>query len=372
MSLKSVLGLGLVAHASAFARVSMTTMGEALGQQTLKDYVDGLKAGNPRLGDLQFMGSCCGDYTGAAQQVQNSINTNELYGKTEEIAGSIFKDSGCTPVVGDSMKSNATAGCNYFSVFGNKAHADHEYAANCVPATTCKENVVGMTQGMIALYGVVMQILQQNLGSLAWIGEGDMKSCLAGMNKANMGSLDGVIVHKPIKIGPITVGSERVLEFEGMKKLGAADTLSKCKDDSSVGYLFIHKNLYWQNDKSAIDLEAFQKFKADQKVKKDEAKRQKEACLGYCTSWRAGAYGMQRAAAAKAAEEKDEEAAKEALDEAGAEAPTIISKEADKDAIAQAQEAGKIQGEVQLTTDGKAKASGNGQAVTRRLSDVYV
>eukprot|EP00439_Symbiodinium_sp_Y106_P000271 s4356_g1.t1 len=81
MSLKSVLGLGLVAHASAFARVSMTTMGEAL------DYVDGLKAGNPALGDLQFMGSCCGDYTGAAQQVQSSINTNELYGKTEEIAG---------------------------------------------------------------------------------------------------------------------------------------------------------------------------------------------------------------------------------------------------------------------------------------------
>ena len=101
------------------------------------------------------------------------------------------------------MMSNATAGCNYFSVFENGAHADHEYAANCVPATTCKENVVGMTQGMIALYGVVMQILQQNLGSLAWIGEGDMASCYAGMNKANMGSLDDIIAHKPIKIGPI-------------------------------------------------------------------------------------------------------------------------------------------------------------------------
>lgn len=357
MSLKSVLGLGLVAHASAFARVSMTTMGEALvaGQQTLKDYVDGLKAGNPALGDLQFMGSCCGDYTGAAEQVQSSINTNELYGKTEEIAGSIFKDSGCTPVVGDSMKSNATAGCNYFSVFENTAHADHEYAANCVPATTCKENVVGMTQGMIALYGVVMQILQQNLGSLAWIGEGDMASCYAGMNKANMGSMDEIIVHKPIKIGPIQIGTEKVLEFEGMKKLGATETLSKCKDDGSVGYLFIHKNLYWQNDKSSIDLEAFQKFKADQQEKKAEAKKQQEA-----------------AAAAKAAEEKDTAAAKEALDEAGAEAPTIISNEADKDAIAQAQEAGKIQGEVKISTDGKAKVVPGDQAVSRRLSDVYV
>ncbi|CAE7457149.1 unnamed protein product, partial [Symbiodinium sp. CCMP2456] len=194
---------------------------------------------------------------------------------------------------------------------------------------------------MIALYGVVMQILQQNLGSLAWIGEGDMASCLAGMNTANMGTLDDVIVHKPIKIGPIQVGTEKVLEFEGMKKLGATETLSKCKDDSSVGYLFIHKNLYWQNDKSAIDLEAFSKFKADQDLKKAEAKKQKEAA----------------AAAAKAAEEKDAATAKEALDEAGAEAPTIISKEADKDAIAKAQEAGKIQGEVKITTDGKVKVT---------------
>jgi len=75
-----------------------------------------------------------------------------------------------------------------------------------------------------------MQILQQNLGSLAWIGEGDMASCLAGMNTANMGTLDDVIAHKPIKIGPIQVGTEKVLEFEGMKKLGATETLSKCKD----------------------------------------------------------------------------------------------------------------------------------------------
>ena len=44
-----------------------------------------------------------------------------------------------------------------------------------------------------------MQILQQNLGTLAWIGEGDMASCYAGMNKANMGSLDDIIAHKPIQ-----------------------------------------------------------------------------------------------------------------------------------------------------------------------------
>ena len=88
---------------------------------------------------------------------------------------------------------------------------------------------------MIALYGVVMQILQQNLGSLAWIGGGDMASCYAGMNKANMGSTDDIIVHKPIKIGPIQIGTEKVLEFEGMKKLGATETLSKCKDRPHAG-----------------------------------------------------------------------------------------------------------------------------------------
>ena len=87
-------------------------------------------------------------------------------------------------------------------------------------------------------------------------------------------------------------------------------------------------------------VKAFEKFKADQKEKKAEAKRQKEACLGCYTSWRAAARRMlrcpfsrvvasgsfgrcttwkqPRAAAAKAAEEKDAAAAKEALDEAGA------------------------------------------------------
>ena len=40
---------------------------------------------------------------GSAQDIQSSINTNELYGKTEEVAGTVFKDFGCTPVVGDSI-----------------------------------------------------------------------------------------------------------------------------------------------------------------------------------------------------------------------------------------------------------------------------
>ena len=33
------------------------------------------------------------------------------------------------------------------------------------------------------------------------------------------------------------------------------------QDDSSVGYLFIHKNLYWQNDKSTVDLEVSRCFR---------------------------------------------------------------------------------------------------------------
>ena len=49
---------------------------------------------------------------------------------------------------------------------------------------------MGMTKGMVATYGVVLQILQGNLGSLAWIGEGPTESCFAGMNKINMGQVD--------------------------------------------------------------------------------------------------------------------------------------------------------------------------------------
>ena len=132
------------------------------------------------------------------------------------------------------MKKTGEPGCTYFSIFENEDHAENTYAANCVPATVCKEDVVGMTKGLVATYGVVMQILQPNLGSLAWIGEGTTQDCYAGMNKINEGRLDEVMVKTPIKVGPIVLGFEEKLSFEGLNKVSAMDSLKQCKDCSRV------------------------------------------------------------------------------------------------------------------------------------------
>ncbi|CAE7468720.1 unnamed protein product [Symbiodinium natans] len=344
-----------------------------------QEYTDGLKASSPALGSweaavattqaasvgvklqqsLAWCGlgaclMCCAlalrglSMEGAAPEVQTDINTNAVYGSTADLAETLFKRSGCSPIGSDSMQKTGEQGCIYFSIFENQNHAEHEFAANCVPATVCKEDVVGMTKGMVATYGVVLQILQGNLGSLAWIGEGPTESCFAGMNKINMGQVDEVMVKSPIKLGPIVLGYEEKLSIEGMEKLKAAESLSKCKDDSSVGYLFIHKNQYWSGEKSATDLEAFTKMKQEKEEQKKEKQRQQQ---------------LKQIEAALAAKNKEE--AEKALEKAGAAPPAIASKSVDKDAVAAAKESGKIKGDVKISTDSGAKIKIDAQ---RRLS----
>ncbi|CAE7406751.1 CHLP, partial [Symbiodinium pilosum] len=222
------------------------------------------------------MASCCGEYVGNVAEVQNDINTNKIYGSTGDVAKQISATYGCSPVAVGSMGKTGDAGCSYVSVFQNMDHADHQYAANCVPSAVCKEDVVGMTKGLIATYGVVLQILQQNLGSLAYIGEGTSTSCYEGMNKINQGQLHDVLVTEPVKLGSITIGHTTKIDIEGMKKLGVKDTLSNCKDDSEVAYLFIHNNLYWSKDQSNVNLQDFEKFKAKKAEEKKELKEKKE------------------------------------------------------------------------------------------------
>ena len=162
------------------------------------------------------------------------------------------------------MKERISADCDYFYVFENNAHAKHDFAANCVPAAICKDDVVGMTKGLVATYGVVLQILQGNLGSLYWLGEGELSECYKGMNQINLGQIDDLFVTKPgIVIAGHVLTHETVMEVPGMKKLSALESLSNCKNDTNVGYLYVHKNLYWSQHKKAVDLEGFTKFKQD-------------------------------------------------------------------------------------------------------------
>ena len=169
-------------------------------------------------------------------EVQNGINTNTLYGPTDELAKTIFKDTGCSPVAEKNMNKMGTAGCTYFSIFQNTAHADHEFAANCVPGVVCSADVVGMTKGLIATYGVVMQILQPNLGSLANIYSGPIDKCFAGMNKLNEGNLKDSLVTTPI-MGPfnLKLGETTKLVVEGMGHVGALDSLKTCQDGRPGG-----------------------------------------------------------------------------------------------------------------------------------------
>ena len=178
----------------------------------------------------------------------------------------LSEDACVNPAEGhvDSQSLDATVSvdCNYFFVFKNKAHAEHDYAANCVPAAVCKDDVVGMTKGLVGTYGVVLQILQGNLGSLYWLGEGQLNECYKAMHQINTGKIEDLFVTKPgLVIAGHVLTHDTVMEIPGMTKLGVKESLSSCKDDGSVGYLFVHKNLYWSNKKDEVDLGEFTKFK---------------------------------------------------------------------------------------------------------------
>ena len=162
----------------------------------------------------------------------------------------------------ESMKAMGNADCNYYYIFKNSEHAEHDFAANCVPSSVCKEDVVGMTKGMVATYGLVLQILQGNLGSLHWIGQGPTADCYAAMNKINEGQIKDLFVKKPgLVIGGHVITHKTVMEVPGMQKVDAGQSLKKCSEDPSVGYLYVHKNLYWSGTKDSVDLEGFSKFK---------------------------------------------------------------------------------------------------------------
>ncbi|CAE7770532.1 unnamed protein product [Symbiodinium necroappetens] len=257
----------LIALCDAYLREATSLTGQEFAGMNFKDKADSLRQASPRYGKLEMMGECC-SAPGEAEQVENDVNTNSVYGSKAEIAEEVFKYTSCS----------------YFMVFQNTAHADHSYAANCVPAQMCMDNVVGMTQGRIATYGVVEriavveQILQQ------YIGKGPLDKCGEGETRVNEGDLNGLIKEeRAVKLGSLNViadiatggkaaAKKQALTFDGMEKIPAVKSFNKCVNDASVGYLFVFKNGYWSSDKSDVDLGAFSKYKEEQTKIKEQKK----------------------------------------------------------------------------------------------------
>jgi len=294
--------LPLLTAVSATPRVTSVVPGQELIDSVSPPgfFADKLKQSNSNFGSLDLLGSCCGESKGQAFQVAQSVNTNNIYGSTIDVAKGIFDKTNCSHVDSQSLDATVSVDCNYFFVFKNKAHAEHDYAANCVPAAVCKDDVVGMTKGLVGTYGVVLQILQGNLGSLYWLGEGQLNECYKAMHQINTGKIEDLFVTKPgLVIAGHVLTHDTVMEIPGMTKLGVKESLSSCKDDGSVGYLFVHKNLYWSNKKDEVDLGEFTKFKQEKEKQKLEAAKKK-------------AEAAAREAEAQKKKEADEKAAAEA------------------------------------------------------------
>ena len=62
-----------------------------------------------------------------------------------------------------------------------------------------------------------------------------------------------------------------------MESLGSQDSLLPCKDDPSIGYLYVHRNRYWSSEKQAVDLAAFESRRSQslQKIQQQERLRTK-------------------------------------------------------------------------------------------------
>jgi len=272
--------LNLLARACAWARVAVTFEGAAGPgpdeNASLVEHLRGLQPW-PALGGLQLLGACCGEQRGKALEVQSSINSNTLYGATKEIAEVLFNSSACSPVPETDRGQKAKAGCAYVAIFANTEFADNEYAANCVPAQICKEDVLGRTKGLIATYGVLLQTMQQNLGSLVYLSEGPIGKCYEGREKINLGQLRSLLQEKEIRLEDedtrAVLGSEMVMEIPGMESLGSQESLLPCKDDPSLGYLFVHRNRYWSSEKQAVDLTAFESRQSQSRLEKEEQLR---------------------------------------------------------------------------------------------------
>ncbi|CAE6932047.1 unnamed protein product [Symbiodinium sp. CCMP2456] len=279
----------VIALCDAYKREATSLTGQEFAGMNFKDKADSLRQASPRYGKLEMMGECC-SAPGEAEQVENDVNTNSVYGSKAEISEEVFKYTSCRNMGEHERSSQANPACSYFMVFENTAHADHGYAANCVPAQMCMDNVVGMTQGKIATYGVVERILQQNLGSVAYIGKGPLGKCLEGMTRVNEGDLKGLLKEeRAVKLGSMNIiadiatggkaaATKEALTFDGMEKIPAVKSFNKCVNDASVGYLFVFKNEYWSGGKSDVDLGAFSKYKDEQtKIKQQKKKAAEEA-----------------------------------------------------------------------------------------------
>ncbi|CAE7296852.1 unnamed protein product [Symbiodinium sp. CCMP2592] len=277
----------LIALCDAYKREATSLTGQEFAGMNFKDKAESLRQASPRYGKLELMGECC-SAPGEAEQVENDVNTNSVYGTKAEISEELFKYTSCRKMGEHERSSEANPQCSYFLVFQNSAHADHSYAANCVPAQMCADDVVGMTKGKIATYGVVERILQQNLGSLAYIGKGPLGKCLEGMTSVNEGNLKGHLKEERIvKLGSLNVvadlmtsgkagATKQALTFDGMEKIPAVKSFNKCVNDASVGYLFVFKNDYWSGGKSDVDLDSFQQYKDKQTKIKAEKKKEAE------------------------------------------------------------------------------------------------
>lgn len=282
----------LIAQCHAYARVSIPVDGQVMGGESFEIHAEMMKEVHSGLGKLEVLGECCAD-PGEASEVSDAINSNQVYGTDKEIDKEIFKvgSTECRQMRELEQKNPANKGCSYFFVFENTKHADHGYAANCVPAQMCKDDVVGMTKGKVATYGVVMQILQQNLGGLKYIGKGPLGKCLEGMTAVNEGNLKGLTKEeRAVKLGGLniladiasggkTAAMKTTFQFDGMEKIPAVKSFNKCVDDASMGYLFVFGNKYWSGDKSTVDLSNFMeekekqtKIKAEKKQAAEEAK----------------------------------------------------------------------------------------------------
>eukprot|EP00439_Symbiodinium_sp_Y106_P026172 s833_g3.t1 len=164
-----------------------------------------------------------------------------------------------------------------------------------------------MTKGKVATYGVVMQILQQNLGGLKYIGKGPLGKCLEGMTAINEGKLQGLMKEERIvKLGGLNVMADiasggksaamkKTFEFDGMEKIPAVKSFNKCVDDASVvlnrilriqtdkplltfGRIIANvciQNKYWSGDKSDVDLGGFMEKK--EKMTKIKVEKKKAA-----------------------------------------------------------------------------------------------
>ena len=162
-----LIPFALMVQCHAYARVSIPVTGQLFGGESFEMHAEMMKDVHSGLGKLEVLGECCAD-PGEASEVSEAINSNQVYGNVKEVDKEIFKvgNTQCRQMRESEQKNPANKACSYFFVFENTKHADHGYAANCVPAQMCKDDVVGMTKGKVATYGVVMQILQQNLGAL--------------------------------------------------------------------------------------------------------------------------------------------------------------------------------------------------------------